>query len=195
MGAGDGSGVAGGREPDEREAAAASRAQEGCAECRDALRLAPDMRPHCAVSVSDAAGDADRAKVLVRAISQTACAIAATAAFVGPTAASAQAGVAFPAPGEMTFSALPVQLPAGRTFTLREVMPLAIWGGELALQRQSASGAWRTLVSAPVRPRVVWLHWFVPASWRGQRMTVRFRLESGGKLLALSGSYTMAVSR
>ena len=110
-------------------------------------------------------------------------------------AASAQAAVVFPTPGRMQFSDLPAQVPAGHTFTLREVMPFAIFGAEVALQRQSATGAWQTLVSAPPRPRVVWLHWRVPAGWRGSQMTVRFVMtERGGQMLALSGNYAMGVS-
>ena len=132
--------------------------------------------------------------MLLRRIPRAMCLPAAIAAIAPGCVASAQAGVVFPAPGRMQFSDLPARVQAGHTFTLREVMPLAIWGGELEFQRQSASGAWETLSSAPPRPRVVWLHWRVPGDWRGAQLTVRFRLENGARLLALSGSYTITVT-
>ena len=119
----------------------------------------------------------------------------ALALVVSGVAASAQAAVVFPAPGRMQFSDLPAQVPAGHTFTLREVMPYAIFGAELALQRRSPTGAWQTLVAAPPRPHVVWLHWRVPATWHGAQMTVRFVMtERGGQVLAVSGLYAMGVS-
>jgi len=110
-------------------------------------------------------------------------------------AASADAQVAFPAPGAMAFSGLPAQVPAGHTFTLREELPLAIWGGEVSLQRQLPSGVWQTLTVAPPRPRIVWLHWRVPAAWRGSQLTVRFLLNSGDRMLAVSPSYPLTVTR
>ncbi len=108
--------------------------------------------------------------------------------------AAAGPGVLFPSPGSMQFSRLPVQVRAGHHFTLREVMPLAIFGGKIHFQRQTAAGGWRTLASAAVRPKVFWLHWFVPAAWHGEQIDVRFVLESGGELLALSPGYTMTVT-
>jgi hypothetical protein len=62
------------------------------------------------------------------------------------------------------------------------------------LQRQTPSGGWRTIVSAAVRPRIFWLHWFVPASWNGSALAVRFVLESGAQVLASSPTYTITVS-
>jgi hypothetical protein len=121
--------------------------------------------------------------------------LAAIASVALGCAASAGAQVAFPAPGAMQFGGLPAQVPAGHTFTLREELPLAIWGGELSLQRQLPSGAWQTLTVAPPRPRIVWLHWRVPAAWNGSQLTVRFLLDSGGRMLAVSPSYPMTVTR
>jgi hypothetical protein len=121
--------------------------------------------------------------------------LAAIALVALAAAASADARVTFPAPGAMQFSGLPTQVPAGHTLTLREEMPLAIWGGELYLQRQLPTGAWQTLIVAPPRPRIVWLHWRVPAAWRGSQLTLRFLLDSGGRMLAVSGSYPLTVTR
>ena len=108
--------------------------------------------------------------------------------------AAAASGVAFPSPGSMQFSGLPAQIPGGHHFTLREVMPLAIFGGMIHFQRQTPAGGWRTLASAAVRPKVFWLHWFVPAAWRGQQIEVRFVLDSGRQLLARSPGYPMTVT-
>jgi hypothetical protein len=108
--------------------------------------------------------------------------------------AAARPGVIFPSPGSMQFSRLPSQVRGGHHFTLREVMPLAIFGGVIHLQRQTPAGGWRTLASAAVRPKVFWLHWFVPAAWHGQQIDVRFVLDSGGQLLALSPGYTISVT-
>jgi hypothetical protein len=132
-----------------------------------------------------------------------ACALGAAAMIALGAAATAQAGVpaaatglsvVFPSPGSMQFSGLPAAVPGGHHFTLREVMPLAIFGGVIHFQRQTPAGGWRTLASAAVRPKVFWLHWFVPGSWHGQQMDVRFVLESGGQLLAISPGYPMTVS-
>jgi len=94
----------------------------------------------------------------------------------------------------MQFNGLPAEVRGGRHFTLREVMPLAIFGGEIHFQRLGPGGVWRTLASAAVRPKVFWLHWFVPGAWRGVQIQVRFVLESGGQLLALSRAYPMSVT-
>lgn len=110
-------------------------------------------------------------------------------------AAVARPGVSFPSPGAMKFARLPQSVRGGHHFTMRGVMPLAIFGGVMQLQRQMPATGWRTVVSAAVRPKVFWLHWFVPTSWRGSTLTVRFVLESGGQLLAASPAYTMAVAR
>jgi len=109
-------------------------------------------------------------------------------------AAPAQAGVVLPSPGVMNVSGLPSQVRAGHTFTLREVMPLAVWYGHVRLQRLLPSGAWRTLASAAIRPRVFWLHWWVPRHLGGARLTVRFLLESRAQLLAVSPTYAIAVT-
>jgi hypothetical protein len=112
----------------------------------------------------------------------------------GVHAATAQPGVSFPTPGAMTFARLPEVVRGGHHFTLRGVMPLAIFGGVIHLQRATPAGGWRTLASAAVRPKVFWLHWFVPGRWRGTSMSVRFVLKSAGKLLAVSSAYTISVS-
>jgi len=125
---------------------------------------------------------------------RTPCLLAALAAVTLGGAASAQAQVVFPAPGAMQFSDLPSHVRAGATFTLHEVMPLAIFGGEMRFQRQSPSGAWSTIASAPPRPKVFWLHWRVPARWAGSQLTVRFVLESHGQMLAVSPTYAMSVT-
>ncbi len=122
------------------------------------------------------------------------CVPAAVAAVALACAVSAQAQISFPYPGGMRVKGLPSQVPAGRTLNLRELMPMAIFGGELRLQRRSASVAWQTLASGPPRPHVAWLHWSVPASWGGSQITVRLLLESGGRMLAVSPAYTIAVT-
>jgi len=132
-----------------------------------------------------------------------ACALGAVAMIALGGAATAQAGspatanalgVAFPSPGSMQFSGLPAVLRGGHHFTLREVMPLSIFGGVVHFQRETPAGGWRTLASAAVRPKVFWLHWLVPAAWHGQQMDVRFVLESGGRTLAISPGYPMTVT-
>jgi hypothetical protein len=112
----------------------------------------------------------------------------------GVHAATAQPDISFPTPGAMTFARLPEVVRSGHHFTLRGVMPLAVFGGVIHLQRATPAGGWRTLTSAAVRPKVFWIHWFVPARWRGTSMTVRFVLESGGQMLAASSAYTISVS-
>jgi hypothetical protein len=119
--------------------------------------------------------------------------LAVVAALVLAIAGAARANVAFPSPGAMTVAGLPAQLRAGHTFTLREVMPLAVWHGRIGLQRQLPSGVWRTLATAPISPRVFWLHWFVPARWAGSQISVRFVLASRSQLLARSPVYTVSV--
>jgi hypothetical protein len=112
----------------------------------------------------------------------------------GVHAATARPGVSFPSPGAMTFARLPAVIRPGHHFALRGVMPIAILGGVIHLQRRTPAGGWRTLVSAAVRPKVFWLHWMVPARWRGTQMEVRFVLDDGGQLLAVSAPYTIGVS-
>ena len=124
---------------------------------------------------------------------RAACGLAAVAAVTLAGAVSAQAQVVFPAPGTMQFSDLPSHVRAGATFTLHEVMPLAIFAGQMHFQRQSPSG-WSTIASAPPRPKVFWLHWKVPASWGGSQIAVRFVLESHGLTLAVSPIYAMSVT-
>lgn len=112
----------------------------------------------------------------------------------GVHAATASPAITFPSPGAMTFARLPEVVRSGHHFTLRGVMPLAVFGGVIHLQRSTPAGGWRTLVSAAVRPKVFWIHWFIPARWHGTSMTVRFVLESGGQMLAASSAYTISVS-
>ena len=125
---------------------------------------------------------------------RAACWLSAVAAVTLGCAVSAQAQVVFPAPGTMQFSDLPSHVRAGATFTLHEVMPLAIFAGEMRFQRQSPSGVWSTIASAPPRPKVFWLHWRVPARWGGSQIGVRFVLQSRGHTLAVSPTYTMSVT-
>ena len=125
---------------------------------------------------------------------RAACSLAAVATVALAGAVSAQAQVVFPAPGVMQFSDPPSRVRAGARFTLHELMPMAIFGGEMRFQRQSPSGDWLTMVSAPPRPRVFWLHWKVPARWGGSQLAVRFLLESRGQMLAVSPTYTMSVT-
>lgn len=125
---------------------------------------------------------------------RTTCVAATTATLVLGVAAAAQASVAFPSPGSMTVSGTPLNVRAGHTFTLRETLPLAVFNGKFALQGESASGAWQTLVAGPPRPRIAWLHWKVPAALRGSHLTVRYVLSSGAQMLAVSPSYAMSVT-
>jgi hypothetical protein len=120
--------------------------------------------------------------------------LAATATLGLGFAAAAQAGVTFPRPGALTLSGGPAQIRAGHTLTMHENLPLAVFNGEFALQSESSPGVWQTLVSAPPRPRVVWLHWKVPAMLKGAHLTVRYLLNSGGKMLAVSPNYVMSVT-
>jgi hypothetical protein len=120
--------------------------------------------------------------------------LAAVTAVTLASAVSAQAQVVFPAPGAMQFSDLPSHVRAGATFTLHEVMPVAIFAGEMRFQRQSPSGGWSTIASAPPRPKVFWLHWKVPARWGGSQLAVRFVLEGHGQMLAISPTYAMSVT-
>jgi hypothetical protein len=103
------------------------------------------------------------------------------------------AAVVFSRPGAMSVTDLPTQVRAGGTLTLREVTPLAIWNGVVLLERQTPAG-WETLTSAPVRPRVFWLHWTVPADWAGSQISVRFVLESSSQTLAVSSTYLLDVA-
>jgi len=119
---------------------------------------------------------------------------AAGSAQAGAVSTSANPGVSFPSPGAMQFVRLPAQVRSGHHFTLHAELPLAIFGGVIHLQRQTPSGGWNTIVSAAVRPRIFWLHWLVPASWRGSQLAVRFVLDSGGQVLASSPTYTIGVS-
>ncbi|HEX4035523.1 MAG TPA: hypothetical protein VHX66_13850 [Solirubrobacteraceae bacterium] len=106
---------------------------------------------------------------------------------------SAQAKVVFPTPGAMTVHGLPTHVRAGHMWNLRELMPYAIQSGKMLFERQSASGAWTTIVSGKIRPRILWLHWRVPRSLAGSQLVVRFVLKSQGQLLAMSPSYAMAI--
>jgi len=112
----------------------------------------------------------------------------------GGVSSDAQPNVSFPTPGAMAFARLPAQITGGRHLTLHAELPLAIFGGVVQFQRQTPSGGWRTLASAAPRPRIFWLHWLVPARWRGSQLLVRFVLESGGQVLASSPAYTIGVS-
>ena len=100
---------------------------------------------------------------------RTMCVLAATTTVGLCVAAPVQAKVAFPSPGSMTVSGVSVSVRAGHTFTFHETLPLAVHDGEFALQSESPSGVWQTLVSGPPRPRIAWLHWKVPAALRGSR--------------------------
>jgi hypothetical protein len=126
--------------------------------------------------------------------SRTACVLAASAALALGLAATAQAQVVFPTPGNMTVSGVPALVRPGHTLTVRENLPLAVFNGEFALQSETSNGLWQTLISAPPRPRIVWLHWKVPMALSGTQMTVRYVLESGGQILAVSPAYTIGVS-
>ena len=116
------------------------------------------------------------------------------AAQPGRARATARPGIVFPVPGAMEFARLPAQIRSGHHFTMRGVMPLAIFGGVVHLQRQTPTG-WQPLASAAVRPKVFWLHWMVPASMGGTQLVVRFVLGSRGQKLAVSPDYTIEVSR
>jgi hypothetical protein len=109
-------------------------------------------------------------------------------------ASGAGAAVRIPAPGVMRVTNLPSQVPAGHTFTLREVLPFAVHFGSIHLQRQMPSGVWHQVASASVAPRVFWLHWRVPADWAGSTLTVRFVLKSHAEILALSPGYQLTVA-
>jgi hypothetical protein len=133
----------------------------------------------------------------VRALSAVALLLAlgvAGSAQAGGVTSDAVPGVSFPTPGAMRFVRLPAQVRSGHHFTLHAELPLAVFGGVVHLQRQTPSGGWRTIVSAAPRPRIFWLHWLVPASWRGAQIEVRFVLESGGQMLASSPAYAITVS-
>lgn len=125
---------------------------------------------------------------------RAACVLAASTVLALGLAASAQAAVVFPTPGTMTVSGVPAQVRPGHTFTLHEDLPLAVFNGQFALESESTSGVWQKLVSAPPRPREVWLHWKVPMGLRGTQLTVRYVLLSGGQLLAVSPTSTLGVS-
>jgi hypothetical protein len=126
-----------------------------------------------------------------RSLACGAAVLASAALGLGP---SAQAAVVLPSPGVMRIDDLPLGLRAGHTFTLREVLPMAVWFGSVRFQEQTSSGGWRTLATAPLRPRVFWLHLWVPARWSGAEMTVRFVLLSKDQTLALSPTSTMRVT-
>ena len=122
-------------------------------------------------------------------LSSLALAAGASLALAGTPAA--QAGVAFPVPGVMRINGLPSHVRAGHTFTLREVMPVTVWFGKVRFERQTPSGAWRTLATAAIRPKVFWLHWWVPRSWGGTQIAVRFVALSHSQTLAMSPAYTI----
>jgi hypothetical protein len=123
-----------------------------------------------------------------------ACVLAAGTALVLGFAATAQAGVVFPTPGNMTVTGVPLTVRPGHTFTLHEDLPLAVFNGEFALQSESSTGVWQTLIAAPPRPRIVWLHWKVPMALKGSQLTVRYVLLGGTQMLAVSPNYTLGVS-
>ena len=106
---------------------------------------------------------------------------------------SAQARVVFPSPGVMDISGLPSQVHAGKVMLVRDVTPLAIFSGEVRLQRHAPDGSWQTVASAPVRPRVFWLRWKVPSADAGSSVEARFVLVARDTTLAVSPSYTFAV--
>ena len=112
---------------------------------------------------------------------------------VAAATAGAHALVVFPSPGVMQITNLPSQVHAGQQFTLVENMPDGILGGVVHFQRESPSGAWWTMASAPVRPWIFWLHWRVPKRWAGSQIHVRFRLTDAGQFLAGSPVYAMSV--
>jgi len=107
--------------------------------------------------------------------------------------AGAHALVVLPSPGVMEITNLPSHLRGGEQFTLVENMPDGILGGVVHLQRESPSGTWWTMASAPVRPWVFWLHWHVPKRWAGSKIQVRFLLTDGGQFLAGSPVYPMSI--
>jgi hypothetical protein len=125
---------------------------------------------------------------------RTACVLAASTALALGFTAAAQARVVFPTPGNMTVSGVASHVRPGHTFTFHENLPLAVFNGEFALQSESSTGVWQTLISAPPRPRIVWLHWKVPMALRNAQLTVRYVLKSGGQMLAISPDYTISVS-
>ena len=128
---------------------------------------------------------------LTRGLAASALAVMSLAA---GAATAAQASVAFPTPGVMDIKGLPAQLRAGEMFNLRELMPLAVWGGVVDLQRETSLDSWQTVSSGAVRPRVVWLHWRVPARLAGSQLSVRFVLKSGTQVLALSPIYQLGIA-
>lgn len=107
--------------------------------------------------------------------------------------AGAHARVVFPSPGLMGITHLPSAVSAGHEFTLVRNMPDGIIGGVVHLQRESPSGKWWTMASAPVRPWIFWLHWHVPKRWAGTQINVRLTLTDGGQFLAESPVYAMTV--
>jgi hypothetical protein len=123
----------------------------------------------------------------------TVCGLAAAGA-LSLASSSAQAKVVFPTPGAMTVRGLPAQVRAGHMWNLRELMPYAIQSGKMVFERQSATGAWTTIVTGKISPRVLWLHWRVPRSLAGSQLVVRFVLKGQGHLLAMSPSYAMTIA-
>ena len=128
-------------------------------------------------------------RILRRAAALTAALLLALAA-----SAAAHDHVSFPTPGVMTVPNMPTQVSAGQHLTLIDNMPDGILGGVVHLQRQSPAGAWSTIASAPVRPWVFWLHWFVPRRWAGAQLRVRLVLTDAGQFLAGSPVYDVAVT-
>ena len=114
---------------------------------------------------------------------------------VAAASAGAHTAVVFPSPGIMDITNLPSEVSAGREFTLVRNMPDGIIGGVVHLQRESPSGKWWTMASAPVRPWIFWLHWHVPKRWAGSQIHVRLTLTDAGQFLAGSPVYTMIVGR
>ncbi len=119
----------------------------------------------------------------------------AVGSLVAAATADAHTRVVFPSPGVMELTDLPSQVGAGEHFTLVENMPDGIIGGVVHFQRESPSGTWWTMASAPVRPWIFWLHWNVPKRWAGAQIHVRLILTDAGQFLAGSPVYAMSVGK
>jgi hypothetical protein len=124
---------------------------------------------------------------------RAAAALASVALLAPATAALAHTHVVFPAPGVMDVPNMPIQVVAGRHVTLIDNMPDGILGGVVHLQREMPDGSWHTMASAPVRPWVFWLHWFVRRPWAGKQLHVRLTLTDAGQFLAGSPVYAVTV--
>lgn len=127
---------------------------------------------------------------------RAACALLGAAAvlFGAVSVAQARPSIRLTSPGQMTVGSVPAQVAPGQHVTLIEKMPVYVIDGRVLMQRETATGTWRTAASAKLFPWVLWLHWTVPRRWAGQALTVRFLLESGTQLLAGSPTYTITVA-